>query len=250
LVLSSANRSATIAGDIVLKGGSILEINGWGQLLTIGGQISGDKNTQIIKTSTKPVVFSGDSRVFKGTYTQTDVGAVSVATITGGFGASFIDIKGDGWINFVSGADEGKLHEIGGDINLADNGSGIYINTVDGSSLALSGQITTGGADHTILKVGLGELILLGDYDTFVGTFTQSAGTTSVYGKFFNGDIVITNSRLEIKEKGSISAGTITFTYGKAAASILIDVDKDLNYAGQFIAGVDEPNPAKINATI
>jgi hypothetical protein len=252
LVLSSAtvatNKVATIAGDIKLIDGSILEINGWGQSLIISGQIFGDDNTQIIKSSTKTVGFSGDNLVFTGTYTQTRIDdAVSIATITGGFGAKFIDIWGNGWINFVSGADEGKLHELNGQIALLEDGSRIYINTVGGSSLAFNAKLITEGEDHIISKSGQGELILYGNYDTFVGTFTQSAGTTSVYGKFFSGDIVIANSRLEIKGDGSISAGTITFTYANAAASILIN-GGDLTYAGQFIAG---PNATRnIRATI
>jgi hypothetical protein len=267
LIISSANRRAMMAGNIYLENGAVLEINGFGDDLRLFGKIvsDGGDDELIIKTSTKALTIAGDASGFTGRFIQEGgpAGAVAVTTITGAFGASSIAVNGNSRLNLIAGIGAGLLQEIKGDIYLdrANGSAGIYINTAQSGTvntiLTMSAKIYGNLAAHTIVKAGVGELILNGDFNDFAGWYIQNGGTTTVRGKYFvgtssiNGNIV-NGSALRITGLGNIESGKIEFTYAKGPALLWIDNAStlDITFTGNLLAGIDEPKPAKIRVTI
>lgn len=160
------------------------------------------------------VDFTGNTAQYAGGAIYSDRGIITITAA--GADVLFSNNKGIGG----SSTTPNDIYLSGGSLTLDAQGA---------NKITFSDGISGSSNTYTINKIGSGELILSGNNTNNFGTFArfnQTAGTTTVTGKFFNGISTINGGFLNFNTNGELttsSTGTPSLTLNSGAVMNLND---------------------------
>ena len=212
----NAGTVATVVGNFVGNG-----LKNSAAVTQIGGAILNDDGA---------VMTVGGGSNFYGNAATLVGGAIAMSN-----SVVTLDTTG-GNINFDGNTAAGAPNDI------AMSGAAI-LNVSGGNKVLIGDGIDSDAATATIAKDATGEMILGASAinENFQGTFAQTAGTTTVYGQFFNAAVAnnITNSTINFWGDGTDYGEIQNIAFANATVSTMNGVLNDVKIANISLTGTN-----------